>query len=133
MFSKKIKIIALVLLLVVAGFIIYDSTSQPTPTDLKGGFKEVALYRNPNNTGPIIRIYAATVADRSQADLQAYGNMMPYTKYGETTVYFFDEQQDFPSTLQADDPHFDARYNDNCIAVYKKDANGQVSVTDAPF
>ncbi len=125
--------IGLLVLAALAGYIIYDSTSQPTGSDLPGNFKEVALYRNPNNTGPIIRIYAATVADIAVADLETYGNLMPYTKYGETTVYFFPDKGGHPTSIQAEDPQIDPEFQSNCLAVYHKDSNGQVSLTKAPF
>jgi hypothetical protein len=44
-------------------WIMVDSFSQPGVGDLKGEFKEVSFYRNENNTGPIIRIYAVYSPD----------------------------------------------------------------------
>ncbi|MCF2498327.1 hypothetical protein [Dyadobacter chenhuakuii] len=127
------KYIFLILIIAVIGYIIYDSTSQPTVDDLKGNFKEVATFRNENNQGPIIRIYAASVEGPVFDEMQKYGDMMPYTKYGTTTVYFFDASKPFPKTLAATDPGFDPQYNDNCYAVYTKDQNGAVSFRKSPF
>nr|WP_295931336.1 hypothetical protein [uncultured Dyadobacter sp.] len=133
MIFKNKRNLLLLLLAAAVGYIIYDSTSQPTVDDLKGGFREVALYRNQNNTGPIVRIYAVTVERPSDEEMTKYGELMPYTKYGTTTVYFFDPRQPFPKELAAGEPHFDAKFAALCLAVYTKDANGQVSLRPGPF
>lgn len=127
-FFKNKKNLLLLALAVIIGYIVYDSASQPTVDDLQGGFREVALYRNANNTGPIVRVYAVTVQDTRSRDIRKYGDLMPYTKYGTTTVYFFDAAKPFPNNLAAGEPHFDAKFAANCISVYRKDANGQVSL-----
>ena len=115
------------------GYILYDSFSQPTTADLKGNFKETAIYRNENNTGPIVRIYAVTVTGSPWEEMQKYGDLMPYTKYGSTKVYFFDDSKPAPENLAPDDPNFDSKFNSNCLAVYEKDPNGQVKLTREPF
>jgi hypothetical protein len=127
MILKNKKAVFLVLIILTLGFIIYDSTSLPTVADLKGNFREIALYRNANNTGPVVRIYAATVEGQPWEEMQKYGDLMPYTKYGTTTVYFFDATKPAPQQVTANESHFDARFNPGCLAVYSKDANGQVS------
>lgn len=114
-------------------YILYDSFSQPTTADLKGNYKEVALYRNENNTGPVMRIYAVTVEGQPWEEMQKYGDMMPYTKLGSTTVYFFDENQPAPNQVRPGNEHFDAQFSPNCVAMYVKDANGQISFTRTPF
>ncbi|NIJ52904.1 hypothetical protein [Dyadobacter arcticus] len=124
---KSKKLVILILLAAVVGFIIYDSTSQPNVGDLKGNFKEVAIYRNENNTGPIVRIYAVSVEGQVWEEMQKYGDLMPYTKYGRTTVYFFDASKAAPSKLAATEPHFDGAFNANCVAVYERDQNGGVT------
>jgi hypothetical protein len=131
--GKKIKYILIISFLVTIAFILYDSVSQPNPKDLNGNFKEVALYRNANNTGPIVRIYAVTVQGKPWEEMQKYGDLMPYTKYGSTTVYFFDEDKPFPVNLSPGTPNFDSMYNQNLLAKYGKDANGQVSFTKGTF
>jgi len=128
MFLKNKKNLLLLALAIIIGYIVYDSTSQPTVADLQGGFREVALYRNENNTGPIVRVYAVSVQDTLSKDMRQYGDLMPYTKYGTTTVYFFDASRPFPKSLTATEPHFDPEFTSNCLAVYRKDANGQVSL-----
>ncbi|MBO9617329.1 MAG: hypothetical protein J7619_31895 [Dyadobacter sp.] len=131
-FFKNKKNLLLLALALIIGYIVYDSTSQPTVADLQGGFREVAMYRNENNTGPIVRIYAVSVEDTHSKDIRQYGDLMPYTKYGTTTVYFFDAGKPVPNNLTATEPHFEPEFAAGCIAVYRKDANGQVSLGPLP-
>jgi hypothetical protein len=126
----KYLLIALVLL--VAG-IIYSSLSQPGINDLPGNFTEVASYRNENNTGPVQRIYAVTVSDTLWSEMEAYGNFMPYSKLGSTTVYFFHESQLFPAKLVPGDPNFPPDFNVYCLARYEKSSMGAISLTRYPF
>lgn len=132
MFKNK-KTLFLIIIIIAIGFIIYDSTSLPTVNDLKGNFKEVAVYRNENNTGPIKRVYAVTVEGQVWEEMEKYGELMPYTKYGSTTVYFFDASKPAPDKLAATEPHFASNYNVSCVAVYSKDPNGGVSFKKSPF
>ena len=133
MLNKKIKYIFAAGFALLIGYILYDSFSQPTTSDLKGNFKETAVYRNENNTGPIMRIYAVTVQGNPWEEMQKYGDMMPYTKYGSTKVYFFPENMPAPKKLVPDEPNFETEFNENCLAVYEKDGSGQVKFLKAPF
>ena len=81
---------------------------------------------NENNTGPVIRLYAVEVKDTLVAEYTAYGDFMPHTKYGRTTVYFFLPGQS-PPALRIDEPHFDTlRYTP--VAVYYKNSMGNVQL-----
>jgi hypothetical protein len=133
MIFKNKKNLLLLVLAGIIGYIVYDSTSQPSVSDLKGNFKEVAVFRNANNTGPIVRVYAVTAEGTPWDEMKKYGDLMPYTKYGSTKVYFFGRKKPFPQQLDPAEPYFDTTYNSNCLAVYTKDANGQVSFTKTPF
>ncbi|WP_221394539.1 hypothetical protein [Dyadobacter sp. NIV53] len=133
MSRKNIRYAILFLIGAVITYIVFDSTSQPNVNDLKGGFKEVALYRNENNTGPITRIYAVTATETLWDEMKKYGDLMPYTKYGTTKVYFFQAANSAPDKLVAGEVNFEKSFNQNCIGVYLKDANGQVSLTREPF
>ena len=112
---------------------IADAMNQPGVQDLKGGFREVAFYRNENNTGPIIRIYAVTVADTSWQEMEQYGNFMPHTKYGNTTVYFFRQGSPAPNQLRPGQENFNPELNPHCLAKYQKDVMGNVSFKRFPF
>jgi hypothetical protein len=124
---KKMKPVIVVLLLLTGAYMVYDAGSQPGVQDLPGNFEELALYRNENNTGPIVRIYAVSVQDTLWEEMQAYGEFMPHTKYGTTRVYFF--RKDTPSAIQVypGKENFDPQYQPYVLAQYEKDAMGQVS------
>lgn len=121
------KLIFLLAIILIGGYIIYDSATLPKTSDLKGNFKEVATYRNENNTGPITRVYAVSVEEPMREEMKKYGDLMPYTKYGTTTVYFFDAAKLVPAELASTEPHFDGKYKTGLIATYKKDQNGGVT------
>ncbi len=126
---KKIKTIHFI---AAAGFmliviILISTFTQPGVSDLKGDFKQVAMYRNENNTGPIVRLYAVTVNDTLWAEMEQYGNFMPYTKYGTTKVYFFRQGSPVPATLQPGEENFADPYKPHVIATYEKDAMSRVS------
>lgn len=127
MSSKNIKYYLLISIAVLAAYVIYDSTSQPGVQDLTAEFKEISNYRNENNTGPIVRVYAVTVSDiEALEDMRKYGDFMPHTKYGNTKVYFFEDGDAVPVTLTPGAQNFDDHFLPNVIASYEKDANSQV-------
>ena len=120
----RVAFILIVGLLVVV--MLWQSFSQPSVSDLKGGFTEVASYRNENNTGPVIRVYIVTVADPENAEMEAYGNYMLHTKFGNTKVYFFPEGSPTPTEVSGGDVNFSAEYNPHYIGKYEKNASGLV-------
>ncbi|SEJ49654.1 hypothetical protein SAMN05192553_104295 [Cyclobacterium xiamenense] len=113
--------IVAVLLLVM----VYASLSQPGVQDLKGDYRELARYRNENNTGPVIRIFAVATDGKQWEEMRAYGDFMPHTKYGNTRVFFFDRDLG-EIELSPEPPYFDAKWERYCIATYEKTAMGQV-------
>jgi hypothetical protein len=115
------------------GWMLKDTFTQSGIEDLKGGFTEVANYRNENNTGPVQRIYAVTVKDTTAAQLKEYGDLMPHTKYGNTKVYYFFEGKATPKQLIPGDVNFDTQFNANCFALYEKSAMGNVGLLKWPF
>ena len=123
----KLKSILIAISVALVIWFIYDSFSQPGPQDLAGDFKEVAMYRNENNTGPIVRIYAVTVADTLWEQMRTYGEYMPHTKYGNTKVYFFLQDNPAPKEVFPGDPPFAQQLREHSVAVYEKDAMSQVS------
>ncbi|GAB3259314.1 hypothetical protein GCM10027347_22810 [Larkinella harenae] len=134
MLNKKVKIIFLAVIGLVIGYVLYDSISEPGIDDLEGTYKEVAMYRNENNTGPIVRIYAVTVSDTTRwDDMKKYGDLMLYTKYGTTKVYFFPANKPAPTQLSPGQPNFDQQYEAYCLAMYEKDAMSQVTFRKKPF
>jgi hypothetical protein len=133
MSAKKVfyLISAMVTFLVV--WLIYESFTQPGVGQLKGEFRELAFYRNENNTGPIKRVYAVYTNSRDWEVLEQYGKFMPHTKYGVTLVYFFGTGGSSLRKLEPSPPHFEAKFQKDCIAVYEKNAMGQESFKIQPF
>lgn len=114
-------------------WIMVESLSQPGVGELKGKFTEVSFYRNENNTGPIIRIYAVHSPDSLWDEMKKYGNYMPHTKYGNTKVYFFSQKDKTPTDLNPDSLHFDTDVAAYCMALYEKSAMGDVRFVKYPF
>jgi hypothetical protein len=129
----KPKYLVLGALALLLGWFVFDSLSQPGVGDLKGDFEQAATYRNENNTGPIVRVYAVTVADTLWREMRQYGDFMPHTKYGNTKVYFFRQGQPVPKTLQLGAVNFDAEFDKYCLAKYEKEVMGNVSFARYPL
>ncbi|MBB6239299.1 hypothetical protein HDC90_003952 [Pedobacter sp. AK013] len=114
-------------------FMFKDVFDQPGIEDMKAGFKEIAKYRNANNTGPVQRIYIVSVKDSLWKEMEDYGNLMPHTKYGNTKVYFFMQNGNIPKTLRPGEVNFDPAFNKACIALYEKSAMSQVVFNKHPY
>ncbi len=112
-----------VLILIV---IISDSSLLTNSQKIRGGFTETAFYRNENNSGPVIRVYAVKVDSPLVADYDSYGNSMPHTEHGITKIFFFDAKSGAPDKLTMNSPHYDtAQYR--TIWVFQKNAVGRVT------
>jgi hypothetical protein len=124
------------LIIVVAALLVWiisDTFTQSGISDLEGEYEELAFYRNENNTGPIVRIYAVYASDTLWDQMKSYGEFMPHTKYGNTKVYFFNSKENTPTTLRPDEPNFDGVYNSYCIGFYEKSSMGQERFVKYPF
>jgi hypothetical protein len=128
---KKIYILLFSLIIIVV--MIWNALDTPGIKDLQGDFKEVVFIRNEQNTGPVVRLYAVTMNDGGQQEMEQYGNYMPHTKYGTTLVYFFSSKAPYPEALNLSDPHIPEKFRKYCIGVYEKDGMGQVSVRERPY
>ncbi|WP_316793882.1 hypothetical protein [Pedobacter frigoris] len=131
--NKKTNLILSAGIILLVGWMIKGTFSQPGIDDLKGSYTEIAHYRNDNNTGPIQHIYAVTVKDTIWTELETYGNFKPHHKGGTTKVYYFMEGTAVPDKLYAGKVNFDPSFNHTCIALYEKTAMGNTSVTKNPF
>ena len=129
----KLKYVVFGAVALLLGWLVYDSLSQPTTQDLPGNFREVATYRNENNTGPITRVFAVTVADTLWHEMRQYGDLTPYTKYGTTKVYFFRQGQPVPSVVQPGEVNFSPEFNKYCLAKYEKEVMSNVSFRKYPL
>lgn len=131
--NKKLNTFLGILVVVLVVWMIRGTFMQPGINSLKGGFTEVAHYRNENNTGPIQHVFTVTVKDTAAAQLEAYGNFMPHHKGGNTKVYFFAAGNPVPDELYPGKPNFDPEFNPYCIALYEKTAMGNASIEKNPF
>lgn len=131
--NKKTNIFLLLLVLVLLGWMAKGTFFQPKPDDLKAGFKEVAQYRNENNTGPVQYVFSVTVKDTIWSEMETYGNYKPHHKGGTTKVYYFMEGTKAPAELTPGSLNFDPSFNPSCVAVYEKTAVGNVILTKNPF
>ncbi|WP_192348322.1 hypothetical protein [Algoriphagus sp. Y33] len=130
---KSSKIIFRIIAVVVAGLVIYismDSLSQPGIERFEGKYEELSNYRNENNTGPVVRVYAVKALDNSKEWMREYGDAMPHTKYGKTMVFFFSDEMDQEISLSPTDPYFAKARQPYVIATYRKSPMGEVSFTD---
>ena len=131
--TKHLIGIIILFVMVVVIWIGFDTFTQPGVSDLDGQYMEVSHYRNENNTGPVVRIYAVYTSDSLWADMEAYGNFMPHTKYGNTKVFFFKNLEQTPENVEPEPPYFDPKYQAFCIGKYEKTAMGQISMLKYPF
>ncbi|MEX0884398.1 MAG: hypothetical protein WDZ72_13085 [Cyclobacteriaceae bacterium] len=113
-------------------YMMYDTFSQPGVSNLEGHYQEINNIRNENNTGPVVRVYAVYTSDQNWDEMKAYGDFMPHTKYGNTKVFFFDQEMG-RLDLNLSEPFFDNKYQSFCLAVYEKSSMGAVSFKRYPF
>ncbi|MFC5625129.1 hypothetical protein [Algoriphagus winogradskyi] len=130
---KSSKIIFWIIALTMAGLVVYislDSLSQPGMERFDGKYKELSSFRNENNTGPVVRIYAIKALDSSKDWMREYGDAMPHTKYGRTVVFFFKDEIDQEIKLSPTEPYFMEAMQPYVIATYQKSPMGDVSFTN---
>jgi hypothetical protein len=130
--NKKFNTFLAILVLILVVWMVRGTFMQPGISSLKGGFTEIAHYRNENNTGPIQHVFAVTVKDTATAEMETYGNFMPHHKGGNTKVYFFATGSPVPDQLYAGKVNFDPEFNQYCLALYEKSAMGNTSITQMP-
>lgn len=105
--NRKVWLLA-VALIIILGYMIWDSYSQPGIKDIPGEFEEVAFVRNEQNKGGIERIYAVTVGDLSNANYDACAELFPTNDFNSVIrVFFFDRNKPYPTTLTIEPPHYD--------------------------
>ncbi|KIO77904.1 hypothetical protein TH53_06615 [Pedobacter lusitanus] len=131
--NKKINIFLGILVLVLVIWMLKGTFFQPGTGDLKAGFKEVAHYRNENNTGPVQYVFAVTVKDTIWSEMETYGNYKPHHKGGNTKVYYFMEGTQVPNELGAGKVNFDPKFNSSCVGLYEKSPIGYTSLSKQPF
>lgn len=133
MSSKYIFYLLAAAVFVLVIWIMKETFTQPSANDLPTAFEETAFYRNENNTGPVIRVYAVVAADTAWQDLEAYAKMMPHTKYGNTKVFFFIDKGKSPGMVMPKEPYFDNSLQQYCVARYEKSAMGTETFSRYPY
>jgi hypothetical protein len=131
--NKSVRIVLLIGVLVLVGWMIKGTFSQPGIGDLKGGFKEITHYRNENNTGPVQYVFIVTLKKPIDREMETFGDFQPHHKGGNTKVYYFLEDQPYPLEAFAGKVNFDPKYNKACIALYEKSAMGNTSLIKKPL
>ena len=115
--KKKLFFVGVVIVLVA---MLANIFSQPGLNDFDTEFIEILNVRNENNTGPVQRVYIVTVDQVNPKDMERYGQLMPYSKLGNTKVYYFDRAKPFPKHAQLGDVNFNSNLNQFCLAKYEK-------------
>jgi hypothetical protein len=130
---KSSKIIFYIIIAFVVILVVYigkESLSQPGLERFEDKFKELSTYRNENNTGPVVRIYAVKSLDKSKSIMREYGDAMPHAKYGRTVVFFFSDEINQNIVLSPNQPYFSSEMKPYVIATYQKSPMGEVSFID---
>lgn len=110
--------------------IVKESFFQPGIERFEGKYKELSSYRNENNTGPVVRVYAVKALDKNRDWMREYGDAMPHTKYGRTVVFYFSNEIDQEIILSPTDPYFKKGMQPYVLATYQKGPMGDVVFTD---
>jgi hypothetical protein len=105
--------------------IVSSSLSQPGLEQYEGKYEEIGFYRNENNTGPVVRIYAIRVLDTDNAWMRDFADAQPHTKYGRTLVFFFSSELDEKVTLSPQDPFFPEQFQPFLLAEFEKTPMGE--------
>ena len=131
--NRKINILLVLLGVGLMIWMLKGALFQPGAGDLTAGFKEVATYRNENNTGPVQYVFSVSLKDTIWAEMEIFGNYKPHHKGGTTKVYYFLEGSPVPAQLSPGKVNFDSSFNASCVGMYEKTAVGNVIVTKYPF
>lgn len=105
--------------------IVRSSFSNPGIEAFEGKYEELAFYRNENNTGPVIRIYAVRALDTDEVWMREFAEAQPHTKYGRTLVFFFSPELKQKVELTPQEPFFAAELRPHLMARYEKTPMGE--------
>jgi hypothetical protein len=121
---------ALVIILGITVFIILavivkESFSEQGIAAYQDQFEEVGYYRNENNTGPVLRIYAYRTQVENPEVLKSFADLLPHTKYGRTLVFYVNKSVKAPVVLSPESPYFPASLSTSIFAKYEKTPMGE--------
>ena len=109
----------------VLGLIVKESFSGQGVADYQDQFEEIGYFRNENNTGPILRVYAFRTKEQDPKVLKSFADLLPHTKYGRTLVFFVNQSVKAPVALSPESPHFPASLSPSIFAKYEKTPMGE--------
>ncbi|MFN3997183.1 hypothetical protein [Algoriphagus sp.] len=113
------------IVLIVLFQIVSSSLSQPGLERFEGKYEEIGFYRNENNTGPVLRIYAIRALDSDTSWMKDFADAQPHTKYGKTLVFFFSEKHSQKIELSPTEPYFPLEFQEFLLAAYEKTPMGE--------
>jgi hypothetical protein len=122
--STLLIILGIAVLLVV-GLIVTESFSEQGIAAYQDQFEEVGYFRNENNTGPVLRIYAYQTQVEDPEVLKSFADLLPHTKYGRTLVFFVNEPVKAPVVLSPESPYFPEILSPSIFAKYEKTPMGE--------
>jgi hypothetical protein len=105
--------------------IIRSSFSNPGVQAFEGKYEELGFYRNENNTGPVVRVYAIRVLDSEMDWMRKFAEAQPHTKYGRTLVFFFSPDLKQKVELSPQEPFFSAELQPYLLARFEKTPMGE--------
>lgn len=111
--------------LIVIYQILSSSLSQPGLEQFEGKYEELGFYRNENNTGPVVRIYAIRAIDPNSDWMRNFAESQPHTKYGRTLVFFFSPDLKEKVDLSHQEPYFPEKYQSYLLAKFEKTPMGE--------
>lgn len=111
--------------LIVLAVIVTESFSEQGIAAYQDQFEEIGYYRNENNTGPVLRIYAYQTQVEDPEVLKSFADLLPHTKYGRTLVFFVHESVKAPVVLFPESPYFPASMSPSIFAKYEKTPMGE--------
>ncbi len=105
--------------------IVSSSLSQPGLEQYEGKYEELGFYRNENNTGPVIRVYAIRALDTDPAWMRDFADAQPHTKYGRTLFFFFSPDLTEKVNLSPQEPFFPLELQPYLLAKFEKTPMGE--------
>lgn len=105
--------------------IVRSSFSNPGMQAFEGKYEELGFYRNENNTGPVVRVYAIRALDADTEWMRNFAEAQPHTKYGRTLVFFFSSELKDKVSLSPQEPFFDEELQPYLLAKFEKTPMGE--------
>lgn len=119
MFLLGITVVAVLFL------IVKESFSGTGTSAYQEQFEELGYYRNENNTGPVLRLYAYRALTRDPKIMKEFADLLPHTKYGRTLVFFFEDATIDSIALSPEAPHISPSLQPQLLATYEKTPMGE--------